>query len=182
MRLFHASIPCLLLAGSATLASGCADLDTCEQGLCGGGGGTASTTSTGAHGGGGTGGEAGNGGGLPTACVPSELGAGEAPADACGVFVSSTRGDDGTGTGTKAAPYATLGKALEAGAGVIYACTDGFDEAVTLPAGSSTAASIARMPGRTWARRRRLRSRLRRMPCRSRWGRARRTSASRTLP
>ena len=45
-------------------------------------------------------------------------------------------GDDGH-PGTKDEPFATLGAAIDSGATVIYACTDGFSEAVTLPAGTS---------------------------------------------
>ena len=96
----------------------------------GGTGGTAGSGGTGAQGGGGA------GGGTPAACVPSELGSGEAPADGCGVFVSSSVGDDGN-AGTKDAPFATLGAAIDSGATVIYACTDGFSEAVTLAAGTT---------------------------------------------
>ena len=111
------------------LAAGCfSNGDDC-YGDCTGG--TTGTGGSGAQGGG------GSGGGIPADCIPSSLGAGEAPADSCGAFVSSSMGHDDSGTGSKAAPYATIGKAVQAGATVIYACTDGFSEAVTLPAGTS---------------------------------------------
>ena len=64
-------------------------------------------------------------------CIPSNNV--EAVADACGVFVSSSKGSDTTGKGSKAAPYQTLAKALaKAGGQPVYACGEGFDEAVTI--------------------------------------------------
>lgn len=67
------------------------------------------------------GGDAGDGGdsGPPPSCIPS---LNEKPvAGSCGVFVSSESGDDTNGKGTPAAPYKTIGKALENGS-TIYVC------------------------------------------------------------
>ena len=66
-------------------------------------------------------------------CIPSEA---SGPVDgACGVFVSSSLGDDSAGDGSKAAPFRTLEKALrEAGSRRVYACAESFDEAVRLAA------------------------------------------------
>lgn len=80
-------------------------------------------------GGGGTG-----GGGIDPGCVPSE--ASEPVAETCGVFVSSSLGNDDTGDGTKDAPYATITKA-ESDDKNIYACAETFDEAVELMSGQS---------------------------------------------
>ena len=113
--------------GFAVFAPGCSSLThKCDEGGCD------NTTSAG-----GSGGSGGTGGGTPAECIPSSLGSGESPADTCGAFVSSSMGHDDSGTGSKAAPYATIGRALQASASVIYACTDGFSEAVTLPPGTS---------------------------------------------
>jgi hypothetical protein len=77
----------------------------------------------------------GGDGGPPPACVPSESGT---PVDViCGVFVSSSIGDDGN-AGTPDKPLKTLGAAVtKAGAGRVYACGEGFTEAVTLSAGTT---------------------------------------------
>ncbi len=83
---------------------------------------------------GGTGGTGGTGGGttISPSCMPSNS---DAPVDdACGVFVSSSKGSDAN-AGTKAEPFATLGKAIAAAGGYpIYACTDGVSGAVKLDA------------------------------------------------
>lgn len=69
----------------------------------------------------------------PPGCVPS--GNMQPVADECGVFVSSTKGDDASGKGTKVAPYKTLAAALSrAGKKPIYACGEAFMETVTLSA------------------------------------------------
>src|SRR5262249_34027312 len=48
-------------------------------------------------------------------------------ADRCGVFVSSSKGSDTSGMGTKEAPYQTLAKALGAAKGQpVYACGETF--------------------------------------------------------
>lgn len=83
-----------------------------------------------------TSGAAGGGGSIDPKCVPSEN---TSPVDeSCGVFVSSSAGDDGN-DGTPGAPVRTLAKAIEratAGSLPVYACAETFMEAVTLPAGS----------------------------------------------
>ena len=80
---------------------------------------------TGAGGGGGA-------GGTPVGCVPSEN-AGPV-GDECGVFVSSSMGDDING-GTKEKPFKTIGAALTAANGKpVYACADAFTEAVVVTA------------------------------------------------
>jgi hypothetical protein len=75
----------------------------------------------------------GGGGETPAACVPREN---ENPVDdTCGVFVSSSMGDDTSGKGTKAAPYKTLATALPRSSNrPVYACSEPFKEAVTLSA------------------------------------------------
>jgi hypothetical protein len=75
-------------------------------------------------------GGSGGTGGSPPGCVPSETN--KEIDDSCGAFVSP-KGSDANGTGTKEAPYLTLGKAAEMTARV-YACAnpaEPFDEAVT---------------------------------------------------
>src|SRR5262249_2399758 len=69
--------------------------------------------------------DGGDGGGTPTHCIPSMN---TSPvADTCGVFVSSSKGSDASGTGTKAAPYQTLAHALGVARGQpIYACGEIF--------------------------------------------------------
>lgn len=90
---------------------------------------------SGASGSGGTGaGGEGGSGGVPTSpqCIPSE--AGEPVAEACGVFVSSSKGADAAGAGTKSKPFATIGAAVIAAAGKkpVYVCAEVFTERVTL--------------------------------------------------
>jgi hypothetical protein len=75
----------------------------------------------------------GNGGGPPAGCVPNENA--DPVSDTCGVFVSSSLGDD-SNVGTKEKPLKTLGAALAKGKAV-YACGEGFVEAVSI-AGSAT--------------------------------------------
>ncbi len=96
-------------------------------------------------------GAGGSAGGTPAGCVPSENAG--AVADACGVFVSSGRGDD-TGAGTKGAPLATLGAALaraeESGARRVYACAESFGEAVEVPAGMAIYGGLDCANGWVW--------------------------------
>src|SRR5262249_12445810 len=69
--------------------------------------------------------------GPPVECRPSQ----DNPAidDSCGVFVSSSNGDDGAGKGTRAKPYATLRGALAAAEGrPVYACAETFKESIVL--------------------------------------------------
>ncbi|MBI4951787.1 MAG: hypothetical protein HY908_07115, partial [Myxococcales bacterium] len=70
-----------------------------------------------------SGGSGGEGGSIDPGCVPSALPGGTPLPDTCGgVFVSGSSGDDTTGTGSRVAPYASLGKALEGSPLVVYAC------------------------------------------------------------
>lgn len=56
----------------------------------------------------------------PPECIPEKPG--DAIAESCGIFVDPGQGTDG-GDGTKTAPFATVGKALEVAAGApIYVC------------------------------------------------------------
>jgi hypothetical protein len=85
---------------------------------------------------GGGGGAGGQGGGVLPGCVPSELGVGEVLRDDCGVFVSSSMGDDGN-PGTITSPLATLEAALATGK-TVYACGEDFalEAMLEVPAGS----------------------------------------------
>jgi hypothetical protein len=86
---------------------------------------------------GGTDGGDGGDGGPPPGCIPSENV--QAVADTCGVFVSSSMGDDTSGKGTKEAPYATLTKALAIAKGKpVYACGEVFDKETVAIAESAT--------------------------------------------
>src|SRR5262249_55354535 len=74
----------------------------------------------------------GGGGGTPAACIPSENG-GPVVND-CGVFVSSSKGKDGT-PGTKENPVQTLDAAItlaKTGAMRVYACAETFTGTVTI--------------------------------------------------
>ena len=66
-------------------------------------------------------------------CVPSEA---EGPVDdTCGIFVSSSLGDDGNTGTTKDKPFKTIGAALMANKGKpIYVCaeTDAYNESITV--------------------------------------------------
>ncbi|MEZ4306588.1 MAG: hypothetical protein R3F14_00860 [Polyangiaceae bacterium] len=118
-------LPCLdnLLVGAALLAAllstGCYSLSgdcelnyNCGEGGTGGAGGTTTT------------------GGAPPSCVPSNN---STPvADSCGVFVSSSKGED-TNAGTKDKPFATLAMAFNAAAGKpIYVCGEDLIESVEI--------------------------------------------------
>src|SRR5262249_46222020 len=71
-------------------------------------------------------GTGGNDGGPPPECVPSQNAS--AVDDTCGVFVSSSLGDDAN-AGSKAAPLKTLGAALAKAKGrPVYACGESFME------------------------------------------------------
>lgn len=79
-------------------------------------------------------GTGGGDGGPPPGCIPSEN---VDPIDStCGVFVSSSLGNDSSGKGTMAAPFATLSKAIELAASKgkpVYACGEKFNsEAVSI--------------------------------------------------
>jgi hypothetical protein len=87
---------------------------------------------------GGSGADGGDGGegGPPPSCIPSENVS--AVPDMCGVFVSSSKGNDMTGKGTQAAPYATLAKALAVAKGKpVYACGEAFTEALSITEGAT---------------------------------------------
>jgi hypothetical protein len=67
--------------------------------------------------------------GPPPACIPSENP--QAVASSCGVFVSSSKGNDTSGDGTKGAPFASLTKALSVAVAKgkpVYACGEVFDK------------------------------------------------------
>ena len=119
-------------------SQGCNEAQQCvDAGEC-------TTTATGAgssvggsgQGAGGSGQGGSGGGGVDPGCIPSE--AGDPVADTCGVFVSSSLGDDDSGDGTKDAPYATIVVAAATGNNV-YACAETFDETagVALAGGQS---------------------------------------------
>ncbi len=80
-------------------------------------------------------------------CLPLEPPCPEDPAEAvggrvparCGLWVSASLGDDGN-DGSQEAPLATLGEAAaraSTGPRRVYACAEGFNEAITWPAGVS---------------------------------------------
>jgi hypothetical protein len=82
------------------------------------------------------------GAGVPARCVPSE--SQKEIGEDCGVFVSTSKGDDTNGKGSKEAPYQTLATALSKADGKpIYACGEPFTEAVTLSAGVALFGSLA---------------------------------------
>lgn len=94
---------------------------------------------------GGAGGE-GDAGGEPKcpedpadAGLDADAGAGAGVDERCGVWVSSTLGND-SHEGTRAKPVATLQQAItlaQGGVARVYACGEEYNEAVTLPAGVS---------------------------------------------
>ncbi|KYG11454.1 hypothetical protein BE21_57395 [Sorangium cellulosum] len=94
--------------------------------------------------------QAGSGGGTPPSCVPSENA--EAVGDACGVFVSASGSDDGTGT--KADPVKTLRVAMARAAAeqgsAVYACAEEFTEAAEVPAGMSIFGGLDCAKGWRW--------------------------------
>ena len=64
---------------------------------------------------------------IPGSCIPASSGA---PADSCGVFVSSSLGDDDAGLGTRDAPYETLQAAIDKGIGrPVYLCAEDIEGA-----------------------------------------------------
>ncbi|AUX24894.1 PGRS family protein [Sorangium cellulosum] len=97
-------------------------------------------------------GSAGGGGGTSDECIPSERS--DAVGDECGVFVSSSLGDD-TGAGAKATPMKTLAAAIERIRGEnapvrIYACAEELAEAVELPAGVNLYGGLDCKRGWAW--------------------------------
>ncbi len=80
-------------------------------------------------------GSAGGGGSAPVSCVPSEVD--RIDGDSCGVFVSSSLGDDAN-PGTQQAPVRTITRAItmaQLGTGRVYVCAEEFEEAVVVPGG-----------------------------------------------
>jgi hypothetical protein len=74
-------------------------------------------------------GAGGDDGGPPPGCIPSENI--EAVADTCGVFVSSSKGSDANGDGSKGKPFASITKALTKNK-TVYACGETFAETLSL--------------------------------------------------
>jgi hypothetical protein len=94
------------------------------------------------------GGTDGGDSGPSPSCIPTEDDAGVA--DTCGVFVSSSKGSDTTGKGTKEEPYQTLGTALtKANGQAVYACGETFTEAVTISASVTLYGAL--MCSQSWA-------------------------------
>lgn len=127
MRITRASTAITLLLAAGFVAGwGCVDhLDDCLwNGEC-------LVGTRGAGGGGG-----GGGGTIDPGCVPSENA--KPIASICGVYVSSSLGDDGA-AGTQSAPVRTLGQALALAkqqGKPVYACAETFAEALKVDAGS----------------------------------------------
>jgi hypothetical protein len=95
----------------------------------------------------------GSGGMTPVGCIPNEN---DKPVDdTCGVFVSSSLGKDDN-AGNKSGPVKTLQQAIALAAGNtgrVYACADGFEEAVEVPAGISVFGGLdcaMESPGTQW--------------------------------
>lgn len=113
-------------AGCGSLPAECSERFTCPTG--GGGSSGGPSTSTGGGGGG--------DGGPPPGCEPSVEK--DAVADTCGIFVSSSLGDDAASdVGTKKVPYKTLAAAVAAAGKKktrVYACAETFTEPVTVAA------------------------------------------------
>ncbi len=100
-------------------------LDEFSEGVGGSGG---KQTGSGGMGAGGTGGAALN-------CTPNGM---DSVADECGVFVSSSKGFDIAGAGSKIEPFKTLAAAVARAAEDtkrVYACAEIYSETLTLPAG-----------------------------------------------
>jgi hypothetical protein len=94
---------------------------------------------------GGGGSDGGMGGGTPAGCIPNAtMGAID---NSCGVFVSSSLGDDAN-PGSKDKPLKTLGAAL-AKSKSVYACGEGFTEAVSVAASATLYGGLACTKG--WA-------------------------------
>ncbi|MEP7120500.1 MAG: hypothetical protein ABJE95_06315 [Byssovorax sp.] len=118
-----------LNAACGVLPSDCFETFTCPSGGGGSSGSSASASSSTSSG-------TGGGGGPPATCVPT---AGMDPLDdTCGIFVSSSQGTDGAGSGSKAKPYKTLAAAITAAAKAkkpVYACAETFTETLVIAAG-----------------------------------------------
>ena len=119
-----------ITALAAFVIVGCGGDPACTGASCDG---TSGAGASGASGASGAGGGAGSGA-TPAECVPN--GATDAVQGGCGVFVSSSLGDDAN-DGTKDSPLKTLAAAIlqaNAGGGRVYACAELFGEAVLVSA------------------------------------------------
>ena len=117
----------LLGAGCYFYEDDCHNIGTCSPGT---GPSSSSTSSTGGH----------------VNCDPA-MGAVDG---SCGVFVSSSMGDD-KNDGSQGKPFATLGAALsKAGSGRVYACGEQFKETLTLSAGVTLYGALACSNGWTY--------------------------------
>ncbi|MCC6557519.1 MAG: PGRS family protein [Polyangiaceae bacterium] len=92
----------------------------------------------------------GGGGGTPAGCVPSENAS--PVGNECGVFVSSSLGDDAN-DGTKEKPVRTIGAGLAMAAAsgkALYACAEMFDESVSVEAGVDVFGGLDCANGWAW--------------------------------
>lgn len=133
----------LIVGGAALHLTGCFFVTpiNCDNALvdCPASGPTSSsggsTSSGGGAGGAGGSTSSSSSGGTPVECVPST--AGKPVEDTCGIFVSSSLGQDGN-EGTKSAPLKALQQAIDKADGrPIYACAEAFAGSVTLAKGSA---------------------------------------------
>jgi hypothetical protein len=110
-----------------TETAGCYQATTdCDLFACASSSGTAGSTTSSSSSSSGT-------GGTPVVCIPSE--SKDPVADSCGVFVSSSLGEDDAATdrGTQAKPFKTIGAALmKADVARVYVCAESFSESVTI--------------------------------------------------
>jgi hypothetical protein len=131
-----------LALGSVTLVSGCfAGAEDCARVL---------TCDVGAPGSGGAGGSGGAADAGPQ-CIDDPANA--MVADDCGIFASSSLGDD-KNPGTRKAPVKTIAQALALAAYAkqrVYACAEIFPEAVAMPAGFTLFGGFNCEPGQDWA-------------------------------
>lgn len=118
----------VLGAGCGALPTECAERYTCPPGVGGGASASSASSSTST----GVGGDSGP----PLTCVPT---AGMDPvADMCGIFVSSSLGDDVAGVGSKEKPYKTLAMGIKTAGPAnkpVYACAETFTETLSVAVG-----------------------------------------------
>lgn len=135
----------LVVIAFSAVHAGCSSSESYPGDRAPAGGGIGGTMATGGTSGmGGTGetaGSTGSAGGTTTTtgtpllmCDPS---VDSVVDEGCGVFVSSSKGDDMAGDGTKANPFATIAKAVSAvgDMGRLYLCAEDFVEAVSVSNG-----------------------------------------------